>query len=179
MYTARARPCTQSVHGHGRPCTRAENTAMYRVHGRPSCTRTAVYTDDRLHGRLPCTCYGSCTRPCSGHKRTMYKAHARPCTRSVHDPGRPCAQIVNTCRVDCRVHGRPCTPHKALFTLHVFTICAHGRPGSCTDRVHGRACTRPSVYRTAVRVPCTRPCPSRAHDGCSLWTQCRCGHRGN
>jgi len=133
------------VHGRQRPRTLAINTAMFglsmdhvhspctavytvrtrpwkavytgRKHGRVQGTRTAVlYSDGRVHGRLPCTCYGPYTRPCSSYKRTMYKAHARPCTRSVHDPGRPCAQIVNTRRVDCRVHGRPCTPHTALFT---------------------------------------------------------------
>jgi len=68
MYVARARPCTQSVHGHGRPCTRAVNTAVYRVHDRVGVPCTRPWTH-YVHGR--------CTPV-----YTVRTRRERPCTRT-------------------------------------------------------------------------------------------------
>ena len=123
MYVARARPCTQSVHGRERSCTRAVNTAIY----------TAVYTvtDDHVHG--PCTAvYTVCTRLYMGHEHGPSVSRTRPCTQPVRGktwPGtQPVLDRVRT--VYMAVHG-PCG------RLHgrLYGPCA--RP--CTYHVHGRA----------------------------------------
>ena len=60
MCMTRVRPCTQFVHGQGRPCT--------------------VFT------RPPTAVYRLCTRPCTGHvhgpSMTRTRPCLRPCTRS-------------------------------------------------------------------------------------------------
>jgi len=123
VYPVRSRPytCTQAVKTtvcmvHG-PCTavytersrgrvQALKTTVCTVHGRvhgrvrimhgpvpsPYTPSTAVYTG-RKHARV------QGTRPCLGHKWTMYTARERPCTRSVHgrsDGQRPSTRAVNT-----------------------------------------------------------------------------------
>ena len=155
MYVAPARPCTQSVHGRERPCTRTVNKAVYRV-------------PDRVG------------YPVHGRGRTMYTALARRCTRSVHAVnGRVHGtyNAVHTGRKDGRVHGtRPCTgrvhdrdrvtdgpctwPCTAVYSLYVYTgtravntavYRVHDRVG-----VHGR-CTPVYTIRTRRKRPCTRP----------------------
>ena len=74
MYMARARPCTQTVHGRGRPCTRAVNTAVYRVHDRVGVPCTRPWTR-YVHGR--------CTPAYTVRTRREWPC-TRPYTRYVH-----------------------------------------------------------------------------------------------
>jgi len=176
MYVARARPYTQSVHGRGRPCTRALNTDVYRVHGRVGvpCTRpwthyvhgrcTPVYTvrtrSERVHGHI----HGTYTAVHTGrkhgrlhdrkhgrvhgHGRTMYMARARPCTQSV--PGRP----------------RPCTDcarSPALGRLQTVYTAVHG-PCTWSVRVPNTAVYAAGTWQnTAGYAARTRPCTYRIH----------------
>ena len=136
-------------------CTRAVNTAVYRVHDRVQgtrpCTRPCSGHGRTMHGRVHGTytvrygprtglCFAAYrlrTRPCSGHGRTMCMARVRPCTQFVHGRGRPCTVCT---RPPTAMH-EPCT-------------------WSVRDRVHGR------VYgRVGGRVygPCARRCTYRLY----------------
>jgi len=145
MYMARARPCTQSVHGRGRPCT--------------DC------------GRPPSAVYKLCTRPYTCHAHGPSVSRTRPCTEPVRSktrPGtRPVPDRVRT--IYMAVHG-PCTVYTAGYTA-VFTARVHGRVRTMYTAVHGpsvtrtRPCTRSCTLYTAVftarvrgRVPCTCTC---------------------
>ena len=122
MYTAHARPCTQSVHGRGRPCT--------------DCARP------------PSAVYKLCTRLCTGHVHgpsvTVYTAvQTAVFTARVHGGVRTVYMDVYTA-----VHGvyGPCTPafngrvHSA--STAVYRVHLHGRV-LCT-----RPCLRP-MYTAA------------------------------
>jgi len=171
------RPCTQSVHGRGRPRAAVHSlytaahcrvqtvyTAVHgpcrwsvrdRVHGRVHSASTAVYRV-HLHGRV------LCTRPC-----------LRPCTQSVHGRGRPRAAVHSLytaahCRVQTvytavhgpcrwsvrdRVHGRVHSASTAVYRVHLHgrVLCTRPCLRPCTQSVHGRVQT---VY-TAVHGPRT------------------------
>jgi len=89
--------------------TRAVNTPVYSVHCR--------------------------TRPCTGHGRTMYTAHAQSCTQPVHGPGHvPCTWAA---LYTGRKHGRVLCTRPCLLPMYTA--------------VHGHVQT---VY-TAVHGPCT------------------------
>ena len=156
MYMARARPCTQSVHGHERPCTDCARppSAVYKLamhmvrpcpeHGRVRSRYVAK------HGRVR-----GPTRPCTyrihGRARAVYRVHgrvrlhsrlygpcARPCTYhvhgrawSVHDPNMAVYTVVYP--VHGRVYG-PCTWSCTVY-MHVFVACVYGRLLPCTDCV--------------------------------------------
>jgi len=141
MCMARVRPCTQFVHGRGRPCT---------VCTRPS---TAVY-------RL-------CTRPCTGHVHgasvTVYTACTRPCRRPCLRP--VCTEVYLPCTWSRTRPFTACTDRVHWRATAVYIV----RPRPCTGytytvvySVHGRVygpCTRPptAVYTvyTAVHGPRT------------------------
>jgi len=116
MYMARAWPCTQSVHGRGRPCT--------------DCARplSAVYK--------------LCTRPYTGHAHGPSVSRTRPCTQPVRGktrPGtRPAPDRVRT--VYMAVHG-PCTVYTVIYTA-VFTARVHGRVRTMYTAVHNPSMTR-------------------------------------
>jgi len=82
--------------GHLCPCTHTVKTAEYTVHGRVYGTFTAVSTTrlqpvyTTVHGRVGAVTR-PCTRPFSGHRRTMYTAR----TQYVHIYRRPCKRAVN------------------------------------------------------------------------------------
>jgi len=106
MYVARARPCTQSVHG--------------RVHGHIHGTYTAMHTG-RKHGRLIARVHGCvCTMYTAVHGPSMTRT--RPCTRSC-----TCTRP-STARVRGRV---PCTctclrpVYTAVYRLRTGHV--HGR----------------------------------------------------
>jgi len=103
-----------------------------------------VYTG-RKHARV------QGTRSCSGHKRTMYMARERPCTRSIHgrsDGQRPWTRAVNT----------------PVYMTTVYTALAR----RCIRSAHGRGHVRHGHGRVngpcttgtqAVYMPCLRPVP--------------------
>jgi len=140
---ARARPCTQSVHGRGRPYTWAANTAVYRVH-------------DGVHGHVPVhsRVYGPCTGPPmyrvhdQGRVQTVYTIVHGPCIWSVHD--------AYTAVYGCA----PCT----RSCLRKGYTAVHGRVprvrsvNTAADRVHG--CSRPCTWPCSDHV---RPCTGSVH----------------
>jgi len=147
MYMARARPCTQSVHGRGRPCTDCSRppSAVYKLCTRPytghahgsSVSRTRPYTSRYVakHGRV------------RGPYPTVYVPYVWPCTGRV-----PCTRSA-VYRVRGRLHGR------------LYGPCA--RP--CKDHVHGRAWSvhYPNTAVFTARVHYTarkRPCTADGHD---------------
>ena len=96
-YTTMHGPCTFRKHAreHGtRLCRQALNTAVFTVRTR-LCTRAVNTPVYRVHSR---------TRPCSGHGRTMYMAHAWSCTVCTRPwsctlyMGGPCTPAVKTAR---------------------------------------------------------------------------------
>ena len=108
MYMARARPCTQSVHGRGRPCTDCAwpPSAVYsctrpytghahtcREHGRVRSRYVAKH--GRVRGPYP-TVYVPYTWPCTGRV---------PCTRPSTRPSlRPvCTAVYVPCTRPCMV----------------------------------------------------------------------------
>jgi len=97
MYMARARPCTQSVQGRGRPCT--------------DCARP------------PSAVYKLCTRPYTGHAHGPSLSRTRPCMQPVRGKTRPGTRPVpdRVSTVYTAVHG-PCTVYTDVFTARV-----HGR----------------------------------------------------
>jgi len=144
------------VHVHGtRPRTRAVNTAVSIGSTRPFTGRV-LYTGrkhDRLQGTRPCT------RPCSGHERTMHgRVHGT--YTAVHTVHSPCTAMYT-------VRTRSGTVNTVVFTAPVHGIvrtvytAVHGVYGSCTPackgRVHGEST---AMYRVHLhgRVLCTRPC---------------------
>jgi len=145
MYMARARPCTQSVHGRGRPCT--------------DCARP------------PSAVYKLCTRPYTGHAHGPSVSRTRPSTQPVRGKTRPGTRHVpdRVRTVYMAVHG-PYTVYAAVYTA-VFTARVHGRVRTMYTAVHGpsmtrtRPRTRSCALYTAVftarvlgRVPCTCTC---------------------
>ena len=108
---ARARPCTQSVHGRGRPCTRAVNTAVY------TAVNTAVHTV--TDGR---TMYRLCTAAI-GRVHSLYTAVHGPRTWSVRDPITAAYTAVHgvygSCTMACkgRVHGASTAMYKYTYTV--------------------------------------------------------------
>ena len=156
MYIARAWPCTQSVHGRGRPCTD--------------------------WARPPSAVYKLCTRPYTGHAHGPSVSRTRPCTQPVRGKTRPGTRPVPDCvrTVYMAVHVS-CTVYTAVFTArvhgHVRTMytALHGPSMTRTRRVHGRVpCTRPclrpvyaAVYRVHARVCglCIRPSTYRLRTG--------------
>ena len=185
MYMARARPCAQSVHGHGRPCTDCARppSAMYKLamhmvrpcpeHGR---VRSRYVAKHGRYAALP------------DRVRTVYMAVHGPCTEYT-------AVYVYTAVFTARVHGRvrtmytavhgpsttrtwPCTRSCTLYTA-VFTTRVHGRvPCTCTclwpvyTAVHCRVQTAygpcslhgPFMTRTRRRFPYGRVySPCRVH----------------
>ena len=167
---ARARPCTQSVHGRGR---------SYTDCARPPSAVYKLYT--AVHGPCTWSVRVSCTQPVRGK--------ARPGTRPVPDRVRtvymavhgPCT--VYTAVFTARLHGRVRTMYKAVHgpsmtrtqpctrscTLYraVFTACVQytTRKRPCTADGHGRIygpCTRPCTVYMHVFVACVygrpRPC---------------------
>jgi len=175
MYVARARSCTQSVHGRERPCTRAVNKALYRVPDRVGvpCTWpwthhvhgpcTPVYTmrtrrerpstryvHRRAHGRL----HGRKHGRVHGHGRTMYMARVRPCTQSVHGRARPCTDCARPPSAVYKLCTRPYTGHAhgpSVFRTRPCTQPVRGKTRPGTRPVPDRVCT---VYM-AVHGPCT------------------------
>ena len=170
MYVARARPCTQSVHGRERPCTRAVNKAVYRVPDRVGvpCTWpwthlvhgpcTPVYTT-RTRRERPCTRYVQITMPCTravkpavftvhGRVRAAYTAvigsrtdHVRgPCMAVYTICTRPCTGYTYTAVFTARVHGGVRTVYMAVYTA------VHGVYGSCTPACNGR------VHRASTAI---------------------------
>ena len=135
MYMARARPCTQSVHGRGRPCTDCARppSAVYKL-----CTW--LYTG-HAHGSSvsrtrPCTqpVRGK-TRPGTRPVRTVYTAVHGPCTSRVpctRPSTRPSLRPVCTAVYVPRGGG----PHTAVFTARAVYTAVHGVYGACTPR-HG------------------------------------------
>jgi len=139
MCMASVRPCTQFVHGRGRPCTVCTRppTAVNKL-----CTRPYLRPCSRPWLRPMCTavyvpCIWPCTRPFTActdrvyrHATAVYIVRPRPCTGYTYT-------------VVYSVHGRvygPCTwPPTAVYRL-----CT--RP--CTGHVHG-----PSVTRSRL-CPC-------------------------
>ena len=171
---ARARPCTQFVHGRGRPCTRAVNTAVDAL-----CTRPL---HAGVHG--PYTPWTAVYRLCTaalGRVQTVYTAVHGPCTWSVRVPNTAvyaAGTWQNTAGYAART--RPCTYHihgraRAVYRVHgrlhgrLYGPCA--RP--CTYHVHGRAWSvhypNTAVYTVVYAVhgsvygPCTRPCTVYMH----------------
>ena len=155
MYVARARPCTQSVHGRGRSCTHC--------------------------ARPPSAVYKLCTRPYTGHAHGPSVSRTRPCTQPVRGktrPGtRPVPDRVRT--VYMAVHG-PCTAYTAVFTARV-----HGSVRTMYTAVHGSSMTRtrPCTRSCTCTRPClrpvysTRPVPDRVrtvymavHVSCTVYT---------
>ena len=130
LYMTRARPCTQSVHGLGRPCT--------------DCARP------------PSAVYKLCTRPYTGHAHGPSVSRTRPCTQPVRGKTRPGTRLVpdRVRTVYMAVHG-PCTVYTAVYTA-VFTARVHGPVRTMYTAVHGQSMTR--TRRVHGRVPCTRPC---------------------
>jgi len=132
MYVARARLCTQSVHGRGRPCT--------------DCTRppSAAYE------------YKLCIRPYTGHAHGTSVSRTRPCSQPVRGKTRPGTRPVpgRVRTVYTAVHG-PCTVYTAVYTA-VFTARLHGRVRTMYRAVHRpsmtrtRPCTRSCTLYTAV-----------------------------
>ena len=112
-------PCTQSVHGRGRPCT--------------DCTRppSAAYE------------YKLCIRPYTGHAHGTSVSRTRPCSQPVRGKTRPGTRPVpgRVRTVYTAVHG-PCTVYTAVYTA-VFTARLHGRVRTMYRAVH-----RPSMTRT-------------------------------
>jgi len=164
MYVARARPCTQSVHGRVQTVYTAVNTAVYRVHDRVGvpCTRPWThYVHSRVHGHgRPCTwpvhgrlhslytSVGSRIQTVHGrprvHGRTRATHMVRPCpehgrlrSRYVAKHTRPGTRPVpdRVRTVYMAVHG-PCTVYTAVFTAHV-----HGRVRTMYTAVHGPSMT--------------------------------------
>jgi len=158
MYVARARPCTQSVHGRERPCTRAVNKAVYTVPDRVGVPCTWPWTH-HVHG--PCTpVYTIHTRR---ERTAVYTVRTMPCTRAVktvvftvHGRVRAAYTAVIGSRTD-HVRG-PCTA--------VYAVCTRPCAAVYTGRKHGRAqSTRPcrcTLY-TAVDALCTRPLHAGVH----------------
>jgi len=150
MCMARVRPCTQFVHGRGRPCT--------------VCTRPSTACTDRVHRRATAV-YIVRPRPClrpvytaaHGRVQTVYTAVHGPRTWSVRNP----------ITAVYAAHTRSCTVNTAVFTARVHGIvrtvytAVHGVYGPCTSackgRVHGAST---AMYRVDLhgRVLCTRPC---------------------
>jgi len=151
VYTFRKHGTHVRVHG-TRPCRHALNTAVFTVRTR-LCTRAVCTPVYMVHSR---------TRPCSGHGRTMYMAHARSCTQSVHGPGHvPCTWAA---MYTGREHGRVLCTRPCLRPARVY-----GRARPCTDCVHGRARAMlhsPSMTRT-------RPCSQRVRTVYAMHTRHR------
>ena len=125
-YAARTGPCTYRIHGRARAVNRV------RVQGTRPCTRPSSGHGRTMHGRV----HGTYTAVHTGRKDgRRYTAHARPCIRYVHG----CVHGRVLPRTGC-VHGRvrdtdgPCAWPEGGRAQSV-----HGRPRPCTDCVHGRA----------------------------------------
>jgi len=162
VYTVRTRPWP------------AVHTDRRHVQGRLPCTRPSVYS---AHGPV----YGPCTRPCPGraHDGCVYSSctgcavctrrclRPGPCTRPYIIRTRPCTLVVNTNRIDGRVHGRvygPCTwpldgyAHgpihgrvRAINTA-VFAARVHGSVRTMNTAVHG-----PAPSERSTTAPSFRP----------------------
>ena len=157
MYMARARPCTQSVHGRTRamhkvrPCSKhgRVRSRYAATHGRvPDRVRT-VYT-----GRVQCTRTAVFTARVHGRVRTMYTAvHSPSMTRT-----RPCSRsyTLYTAVFTDRVRGRvPCT----CTCLRPVYTAVHGRVQTAYGPLHG-----PFMTRTRLRPPHGRVySPFRVH----------------
>jgi len=152
MYVVRARPCTQSVHGRGRSCTRAVNTAVYRVHDRVGVPCTRPWTH-YVHGHYVHYVHSLYTAV-GGRVQTVH-GRPRPCTNCVHGRTRAMHMVR-----PCPEHGRVRSRYEAKHGR------ARGRTRPCTYRIHGRA---RAVYRVHGHLhgrlygPCARPCTYHAH----------------
>jgi len=142
MYMARARPCTQSVHDHGRPSTDCAGppsavhklcTQPYMGHADgPSVSRTRPCTEPVRGKTWPGT------RPVPDRVRTVYMAAHGPYVYGVHG----------------RIHGRVYTaaytrPSLRPVCTAVYVPCTR-RVRTMYTAVHG-----PSITRTR---PCARSC---------------------
>ena len=180
------RPCTQSVHGRGRPraavhslytaahcrvqtvytavhgprtwSVRDPITAVYRLCTRPCTVNTAVFTA-RVHGRSRRVriVYTGVQGPCKWSSTAMYRIHLHGRVLCTRPCLRPCTQSV---------HGRVQTVYTAVHGPRTWSVrepitAVYGRVyGPCARRCTYRA-------RTPVRVrACTRPftaCTDRVH----------------
>jgi len=188
MYMARARPCTQSVHGRERPYTWVANTVVYRYTTVYTVLYlyTAVFTA-RVQGR-PATGYMTravyrlCTRSCTGHVHGSSMTRRRPCTAVHPVHGRvygPCTQPCTDrehgrCRIHgcswlCTrpVHGRVQGPYTAMYTgrkdnrVHGTRPCTVHGPCLAVYTVRSRGCVQ--ALKTTVCTDHVRPCTGSVH----------------
>ena len=133
------------MHVYGtRPRTRTVNTAVSIGSTRPFTGRV-LYTG-RKHGRVQGT--RSCTRPCSGHGRTM---HGR-----VHGTYTAVHRGRKDGRVDSRIHGtRPVHGH--VYGTYTVGYGPRTRPCFATYRLRTRPCSGNERTMCMARVwPCTQ-----------------------
>jgi len=138
MYVSRARPRRQSVHGRGRPCTRAVNTAVHRAHDRVGvpCTRPWSHY---VHGR--------CTRVYTVRTRSVHAVNGR-----VHGHIHGTYTAVHTGRKHGRLHGRK---HGRVHGHGWTMYMARARPWAAVYRLCTAALGRVQTVYTAVHGPCT------------------------